>query len=355
LKVKTFHDEEAKVTGYRDGEGRLLGVMGAIECVLPNGKDFHIGTGFSDNQRKHPPKVGDVVTFKYQELSNNGHPRFPVFIRVRKDLTWEDVLKNAKDTPPASSTQKVIPELKKEHTLLFSTVPSRDKSGNKIVTDQDALSDEEIEEKKDSNNKSEDGSELVTASLDDEGNVKPICKYGATCYRKNADHLKKFSHGKSTTTTTVTTTSTNTSTTTTAATTDDLLVATSKSDADDTELLEDINPQKDNDNIGDLKDNSKGDISDDVQSDDDEQALITKKEWKQVVNRLAKLEASVYSLQNPSTTTTANKNSNNNSKNTSTTTTTIPPKMKSNTKSKKRPVDDSVSVKPPAKKQKSNN
>ena len=34
LKVKTFHDEEAKVTGYRPGEGRLTGVMGAIECVL---------------------------------------------------------------------------------------------------------------------------------------------------------------------------------------------------------------------------------------------------------------------------------------------------------------------------------
>ena len=23
---------------------------------------------------------------------------------------------------------------------------------------------------------------------------KPLCKYGASCYRKNADHLKRFSH-----------------------------------------------------------------------------------------------------------------------------------------------------------------
>jgi len=148
LKVKTFHDEEAKVTGHRKGEGRLMGLIGAIECVLPNGKEFSIGTGFSDHQRKHPPKIGEIVTFKYQELSDNGHPRFPVFIRVRKDITWEDVLKNAKENPPASSKQKVIPILKKEHTLLFSTVPSRDNSGNKIVTDQDAISDDEIEEKK---------------------------------------------------------------------------------------------------------------------------------------------------------------------------------------------------------------
>lgn len=34
LKVKTFHDDEAVVIGYRAGEGRLLGSMGAIECKL---------------------------------------------------------------------------------------------------------------------------------------------------------------------------------------------------------------------------------------------------------------------------------------------------------------------------------
>lgn len=34
LKVKNFFDEEAKVTGYRPGTGRLQGMMGAIECEL---------------------------------------------------------------------------------------------------------------------------------------------------------------------------------------------------------------------------------------------------------------------------------------------------------------------------------
>jgi DNA ligase-1 len=37
LKVKTFHDEEALVTGIKPGEGRLLGLMGGIDCKLPNG------------------------------------------------------------------------------------------------------------------------------------------------------------------------------------------------------------------------------------------------------------------------------------------------------------------------------
>ena len=38
LKVKTFHDDEAKVIGYKKGEGRLSGLTGALECVLANGR-----------------------------------------------------------------------------------------------------------------------------------------------------------------------------------------------------------------------------------------------------------------------------------------------------------------------------
>ena len=55
--------------------GRCAGMMGALNCKLPNGLTFSIGTGFSDAQRKKPPKIGSVITFKYQELSNSGHPR----------------------------------------------------------------------------------------------------------------------------------------------------------------------------------------------------------------------------------------------------------------------------------------
>ena len=71
LKVKTFHDEEAKVVGHKKGTGRLSGMMGALQCVLPNGIEFDIGTGFDDSERRKPPKIGSVVTFKYQELSNS--------------------------------------------------------------------------------------------------------------------------------------------------------------------------------------------------------------------------------------------------------------------------------------------
>lgn len=69
LKVKFFHDEEAKVVKHENGSGRLQNLMGKLHCVLPNGVEFKVGTGFSDAQRRKPPKIGSVITFKYQVRS----------------------------------------------------------------------------------------------------------------------------------------------------------------------------------------------------------------------------------------------------------------------------------------------
>ena len=110
-------------------------MMGALLCVLPNGVEVDIGTGFNDNQRRNPPKVGSVITFKYQELSNSGSPRFPVFVRERGDVTWEDVLENAKTNKPFSQEKKPVRVLKKQHTVLFTVVSSRDQeTGKKQIT-----------------------------------------------------------------------------------------------------------------------------------------------------------------------------------------------------------------------------
>jgi DNA ligase-1 len=48
LKVKKFDDAEALIIGHEDGKGRLAGLMGALRVVLENGKEFKIGSGFSD-------------------------------------------------------------------------------------------------------------------------------------------------------------------------------------------------------------------------------------------------------------------------------------------------------------------
>lgn len=83
LKVKRFHDIEARVTGHVPGKGKHTGRLGALSCVAPNGAAFEVGTGFTDAQREAPPTVGASVTVRYQELTKDGVPRFPVFITAR--------------------------------------------------------------------------------------------------------------------------------------------------------------------------------------------------------------------------------------------------------------------------------
>jgi DNA ligase-1 len=74
------------VIGHQPGTGRHKGRLGAILVRLASGKEFAIGTGFSDKERERPPAVGSTVTFKYQELSDGGVPRFPSYSGVREEI-----------------------------------------------------------------------------------------------------------------------------------------------------------------------------------------------------------------------------------------------------------------------------
>jgi DNA ligase-1 len=78
LKVKKFLDADAVVRAHEGGSGKNTGLCGALRVEMldakgkPTGKLFKIGTGLSDAQRKKPPKIGAVVIYRYQELSNSG-------------------------------------------------------------------------------------------------------------------------------------------------------------------------------------------------------------------------------------------------------------------------------------------
>jgi len=89
LKVKTFKDAEAKVLGHVAGAGKFKGMLGALEVEMADGTRFSVGTGFSDKERAAPPPVGSIITFRYQELSKDGVPRFPSFLRIRTDVDWQ--------------------------------------------------------------------------------------------------------------------------------------------------------------------------------------------------------------------------------------------------------------------------
>jgi DNA ligase-1 len=64
-------------------KGKHKGRLGALICETKDGVRFKIGTGFTDADREHPPRIGNTVTFTYQEVFPSGAPRFPSFLRIR--------------------------------------------------------------------------------------------------------------------------------------------------------------------------------------------------------------------------------------------------------------------------------
>ena len=81
LKVKKFYDEEGLVIALNySKEGKFK----SLKLKLENGIIFNLGGGFSNMQKENPPKIGDIVTFKYYDLTKNNKPKFASFLRIRK-------------------------------------------------------------------------------------------------------------------------------------------------------------------------------------------------------------------------------------------------------------------------------
>lgn len=85
LKVKNHQDAEATVVAHMPGKGRNQGRLGSLLVELCDGRQFKIGGGFSDAERKEPPPVGAVITFKFYGKYQSGIPKFPSFLRIRQD------------------------------------------------------------------------------------------------------------------------------------------------------------------------------------------------------------------------------------------------------------------------------
>ncbi len=85
LKLKPFLDAEAEVIGHSPGKSKYAGMLGALRVRTPDGRIFSLGSGFSDAQRKNPPPLGAVVTYRYRQLTSTGLPRFASFMRLREE------------------------------------------------------------------------------------------------------------------------------------------------------------------------------------------------------------------------------------------------------------------------------
>lgn len=84
LKMKLWHDAEATVLAHQPGKGKYAGMLGALRVRTADGVEFMLGTGLSEADRRNPPPVGTVITFRYREQTSRGLPRFASFLRVRE-------------------------------------------------------------------------------------------------------------------------------------------------------------------------------------------------------------------------------------------------------------------------------
>lgn len=83
LKLKLHEDAEAVVIAHLPGKGKYKGMLGSLLVETPDGKRFKLGSGFSDQERRQPPPIGAIITYKHYGKTRNGIPRFASFLRIR--------------------------------------------------------------------------------------------------------------------------------------------------------------------------------------------------------------------------------------------------------------------------------
>lgn len=86
-KVKRFVDDEFEIIGGKDGSGRESGLV-IFRCKTKSGLEFDVRPRGSQESRREifnnlQSYIGKELTVRYQELTDDGIPRFPVGIAVR--------------------------------------------------------------------------------------------------------------------------------------------------------------------------------------------------------------------------------------------------------------------------------
>ena len=87
LKMKEFQDEEYEIVGFREGEGREAGLV-IWELKTKDGKLFRCRPQGTHEERrelfeKGKDYIGQRLTVRFQELTADGIPRFPIGIGIR--------------------------------------------------------------------------------------------------------------------------------------------------------------------------------------------------------------------------------------------------------------------------------
>ena len=112
LKYKPNFDAEAIIVDYKFGNGKYSNMLGGFVCkplinkdsyhVIDNNENHEFSTsGMNDEIREnykltHP--IGTIITFEHSGKTDSGKPRFPRYVRTRKDIIIkeETIIKSTK-------------------------------------------------------------------------------------------------------------------------------------------------------------------------------------------------------------------------------------------------------------------
>lgn len=89
MKFKTFFSMDCKVVDKYEGQNKYEGKLGGLKVLQEDGKTIcGVGSGFTDDDRDYIWNnfnriEGRICEIRYQELTEDGVMRFPVFIRWR--------------------------------------------------------------------------------------------------------------------------------------------------------------------------------------------------------------------------------------------------------------------------------
>lgn len=103
MKFKEVLDADLRITGMKEGTGKYVGMLGALELSDDAGNvKVSVGTGFSDAQRKEfwndrEDLIGNIAEIKYnamvKERTSDHYSLFlPVFVEIRTDKDATDNL-----------------------------------------------------------------------------------------------------------------------------------------------------------------------------------------------------------------------------------------------------------------------
>jgi DNA ligase 1 len=93
LKIKSMNTMDCRIIGFEEGTGKYQGMLGAL-IVDYKGNELYVGSGYTDDDRKHiwqhkDEYLGKIVEVQYFRESRNQDGglsvSFPVFVCIRED------------------------------------------------------------------------------------------------------------------------------------------------------------------------------------------------------------------------------------------------------------------------------